>query len=364
MATQLIGGLTRRQFLRLAAAGASASMLGACAALAQEPAARSPIGLVTYVWGIHHRSQRAAGEPGDLEHPLRFLELCHRLGACGMQAPLGIRDADYTERLRQFAEERDLYIEGSVDLSGAEFNADRFEGEMRTAKAAGAAVVRTVVIPGRRYEQFQTLDEFTRASTRALETLQKAEPIAARHRIRLAVENHKDHRVPERLELLKRLSSEFVGACVDLGNSFALCEDPMEVAQAYAPWAFAAHLKDQAVRDYEEGFLFADVPLGEGFLDLAAMLRVLRSAQPKVRLSLELITRDALRVPVLTPQFWATLADVPAADLARTLQTVKANASSEPFPAVSSLPLREQVGVEARNVERSLAYARMHLGGG
>lgn len=351
--------LARRQFLRLAVGGFSASVILGVQRLAAEPfPERSPIGLVSYVWGIHHRSQRAAGQPGDLRDPLRFLERCHQLGASGMQAPLGVLDAQDAERLRRYAEEHSLYIEGSVDLSGPEYDSDRFERELRTAKTAGASVVRVVIIPGRRYEEFRSLDEFARASKRGLERLQKAEPFAARHRIPLAVENHKDHRVAERLELFQRLSSEYVGACVDLGNSFALCEDPMEVVQAYAPWALAAHLKDQSVAGYEDGFLFADVPLGEGFLDLDGMVRVLRAARPSVRLSLELITRDALRVPVLTPQYWATMPSVPASDLARTLKTVRTSASREHLPTISSLPLAEQVEAEARNVERSLAYAR------
>ena len=48
---------------------------------------------------------------------------------------------------------------------------------------------------------------------------------------------------------MKRLSSEWIGMCVDTGNSFALCEDPMEVVRAYAPFAFSVHVRDQAVQD-------------------------------------------------------------------------------------------------------------------
>jgi len=222
-------------------------------------------------------------------------------------------------------------------------------------------VIRTVVNPGRRYEQFNSAEEFARASARALETLQKVEPVVATHKIRLAVENHKDHRVAERVEMLKRLSSEWIGMCVDVGNSFSLCEDATEVVRAYAPWAFSVHLKDQAVREYEDGFLFADVALGKGFLDLPAMVRILREAHPEVRFSLEVITRSALRVPVLTEKYWASMAGVSASDLARTLKTVKAKAAAEAFPAISSLPIEGQVETEAQNIQQSLAYARERL---
>jgi len=167
--------------------------------------------------------------------------------------------------------------------------------------------------------------------------------------------------VDERLDLLKRLSSEWIGMCVDTGNSFALCEDPMDVVRAYAPFAFSVHVRDQAVQEYEEGFLFTDTALGQGFLDVPAMVKVLREARPDVRFNLEVIARDPLRVPVLTPKYWATMPGVPGADLARTLCTVKAKSPKEPLRMVNSLPAEQQIEFEQKMVEDSLTYAREHL---
>ena len=138
----------------------------------------------------------------------------------------------------------------------------------------------------------------------------------AQRKFRLAVENHKDQRIEEKLALLKKLSSEFIGLCVDVGNNFPLLEDPLELVQAFAPWAFTVHLKDQAVREYDEGFLLADVALGAGFLDLPRIVKTLRDAKPDIKFNLETITRDALEVPVLTERFWVTLRDTPASALA------------------------------------------------
>ena len=66
-----------------------------------------------------------------------------------------------------------------------------------------------------------------------------------------------------------------------------------------------------AVAEYDEGFLLAEVPLGEGFLDLPKMIALLREARPDIRFNLEMITRDPLRIPCLTDQYWATSANVP-----------------------------------------------------
>ncbi len=355
-------GLGRRQFLAAFAAGSGVAVLDRLAAGGEPPARRSKMGLASDCWNLHQRAQVGKGEKGDLSDPQRFLERCYQLGAGGMQAPLGVREEAYCSGLRRWAEAHEMYVEGSSSLADNRFDAERFEKEVLTAKAAGATVVRTVAIPGRRYEQFSSAEEFARSSQRAGERLRQVEPIMARQRMRLAVENHKCHRVAERLDLLKQLSSEWIGMCVDTGNSFSLCENPMDVVRAYAPFAFSVHVRDQGVQEYEDGFLFTDTALGQGFLDVPATVRVLREAHPQLHFSLEVIARDPLKVPVLTPKYWATMPGVPATDLAWTLRTIKAKAAREPLPKIDALPLEQRVQCEQRMVEDSLAYAREHLG--
>jgi sugar phosphate isomerase/epimerase len=177
----------------------------------------------------------------------------------------------------------------------------------------------------------------------------------------IAIENHKDWRIDHMLGMLNRLGSEYIGVCVDMNNSIALLEDPMEVVESYAPVAFAAHLKDMAVAEYENGFLLADVPLGEGVLNLPEMVKILRKANPQINFSLEMSTRDALKVPCLTEKYWATFSDVPGTDLARTLRYVRANAASQNLPKVNRLPLEELVKLEGDNIKKCLAYAKEHL---
>ncbi|MCL5279267.1 MAG: sugar phosphate isomerase/epimerase [Planctomycetes bacterium] len=355
-------GLDRRQLLAGLAVGSGVAVLSRLAADGGPPARRSKMGLAGDCWNVHQRAQVGKGQKGDLSDPRLFLERCYQLGAGGMQMSLGVRDEAYCTGLRRWAEDHEMYVEGSTSLAGSRFDAERFEKEVVTAKAAGATVVRTVVIPGRRYEQFRSAEEFAGASQQAAQRLRQVEPIMMRHRMRLAVENHKCHRVAERLDLLKQLGSEWIGMCVDTGNSFALCEDPMEVVRAYAPFAFSVHVRDQGVQEYEDGFLFTDLALGQGFLDVPTTVRVLREARPELRFSLEMIARDPLKVPVLTSKYWATMPDVPAANLAWTLRTVKAQMPRAPLPTIDSLPLEQRVQYEQRMVEDSLAYAREHLG--
>jgi sugar phosphate isomerase/epimerase len=342
--------------------GASSTFLTAARrswAAAERP--RTKLGIAIYALGIRQRYLRSLNKESAHANPLLFLQQCHELRAGGIQIPLGVRTEAEAGELRQAAEQRGMFVEGIAGLPHTTSEIDQFDAQLRTARQAGARVVRVVIIPGRRYERFDSDREFREFVKRGIKSLELAEPIAARCRIRLAVENHKDQRVDERLKVFEQLSSEYIGACVDTGNSFALLEDPIEVVKAYAPYAASVHLKDQAVRAYDDGFLFADVALGDGFLDLKQMVDILRTANPDLDYSLESITRDPLKVPCRTEKYWATFKDVPGDDLVRTMRLVKESAADK-LPQVSGLSLAEQVKLEEDNVKRSLAYAREHLG--
>ena len=243
-----------------------------------------------------------------------------------------------------------------------ESDVERFEAALQAAKDAGAAVVRTAFLSGRRYETFGSAEAFRQFKENSWKSLVLAEPILKQQRMRLAIENHKDWLVSDLVEMLRRLSSEFVGACVDIGNGIALIEDPLEVVEALAPFAFSTHLKDMGVQEYEEGFLLSEVPLGEGFLDLQKMIAVLQKANPAIRFTLEMITRDPLKIPCMTEKYWVTMEAAKAARLARALTAVRKNSSKKALPRTTGQSFEEQLKFEDRNVRQCLEYARRSLG--
>jgi sugar phosphate isomerase/epimerase len=348
--------LSRRQFLAAASAAPLALLSGAADAATSTP----PLGIVIHSYGIRSRVEREQG----FSDPLRFLEFCHARGAGSVQLPLGRQDSAYCARLRQRCAELGMGLEGSIRPPADDADVPRFEAEVRTANETGASVLRTVMLGGRRYEVFQRLEDYRQFERRSRQSLDVARPIMEKHRVRLAVENHKDYRAADLAQLLRSLNSEFVGACVDTGNNIALLEDPLETAKTLAPWTLSCHLKDMGVREYAEGLLLSEVPLGAGFLDLKQIVALLRAARPELRLHLEMITRDPLRIPCLTSNYWATFPDLPARELAAALARVRQHASSEVLPHISHLSESDQLAAEDRNVATSLAYARRHLGTG
>lgn len=328
---------------------------------AAEPSGRiTGMGIVIYDFNLRRRWMRKQDRTHNLFEPLTFLEHCQRLGAGGMQANLGTLGQAAIGQLRGFAERHDLFIDAIIRPPKDKGDLGRFEAEIRTARDVGVQAVRTTIIPGRRYERFKTLEEFRELERRGQTMLELAVPVLEKHHIGLAIENHKDQRIDERIALFQRFSCEFLGACIDTGNSIALLDEPYQAVEALAPYAMTVHLKDQSLKMYEDGFLLGDVPLGSGSLDLKRMVRMVRNVKPEIRFALELITRDALRVPCLTKDYWATMPEMPAQQLAAILRLVADNPTDA--QQVTDLSDQQQVELETANVLASLDYAAKELG--
>jgi sugar phosphate isomerase/epimerase len=178
----------------------------------------------------------------------------------------------------------------------------------------------------------------------------------------LGIENHKDWRVDQQVALLERYSSEYLGVTLDTGNNLAVLDDPMETVEQLAPYTVNVHFKDIAMEETEDGFLLSEVPLGEGLLDLKRMVEVIRRARPEVHFSLEMITRDPLEIPCLTDRYWAAFEEVNGVHLARMLSRIRAHTPSSPLPRITDLSPEDRYALELEHVDRSIVYAREHLG--
>lgn len=323
---------------------------------------RKRLGLTIWSYNVRwgRRNREGAPEP-HWKSALDVLDKCAELGAGCLQ--IGVRGwtEDFAGKLRDTRENLGVKLEGQISLPRKPGDIERFERELMAAKEAGATVLRTVCLGGRRYETFDSLEEwkgFVADSTRALESV---ESMLGKHRMRLAVENHKDWRITEQLDLLGRLESEWIGVNFDFGNNYALLEDPHLVAEGLAPYMMTTHIKDMSLAEYGDGLLLSEVPLGEGVLDLRSMMDVCEAKQPGIQFNLEMITRDPLRVPVLNEKYWATMPGVPGVELATCMALARRGDRAE-LPRTEGMMDRELVALEEAQVRQSFEYARKNLG--
>jgi sugar phosphate isomerase/epimerase len=161
---------------------------------------------------------------------------------------------------------------------------------------------------------------------------------------------------------MKEFSSEYFGVCMDTGNNIALLDDPMELVERLAPYAVTTHIKDMGAEEYSEGFLLSEVPLGEGMLDMKRIVGTIAKARPTAKFTLEMITRNPLKIPCLTEKYWRTFPDRSGQCLARTLALVRAHNPRRPLERPETLDRPAWLKLEEANVKKCLAFARERLG--
>jgi len=319
------------------------------------------MGIVVHSYASRWNSKIESKKYPGFRDAIDLLEHCHTIGAGGIQVVVNSWTEDFTRRVRDKRERLGMYLEGSVALPKGREDIAAFESNIRAAKEAGAKVVRTVCLNGRRYENFHTLEAFKAFAESSMTSIALAEPVVRKHRIKLAIENHKDWRAPELFDIMKKVDSEWIGVNIDFGNNVALIEDPMEVVRTLAPYVFSTHVKDMGVKNYPDGFLLSEVPLGQGMIDLKQMFDTCRQHNANVTFNLEMITRDPLKIPCLTSDFWETLPSVSAEQLASTLKTVRDHSFETDLPVVSNLSGEERLAVEEQNILSSLLFSEKEL---
>lgn len=351
---------SRRQFLHQASLGTLALFMP----LPVLPEGLKEVGMGVVVHSYWTRWQAKTGSekyPG-FSHALQLMEHCHAIGAGGVQVGVKGWTEEFSKSVRDAREKMDLYLEGSISLPKAAEDISAFEAEVKAAKEAGASVLRTACLSGRRYETFATAEEYRDFKVSSIAAIQRAEPIVRKYRMKLAVENHKDWMSMELAEIIESIGSEWVGVTLDFGNNVSLLEHPMEVIRNLAPYSFSTHVKDMGVQEYADGFLLSEVPLGQGIVDLEEAVRLCKASNPDIRFSLEMITRDPLKVPCLSEKYWETFSDMPATQLAQSLRLVKEKSFQGTLPSLDGLSQEQKFQNEESNILDSLIYSKKSLG--
>jgi sugar phosphate isomerase/epimerase len=288
----------------------------------------------------------------------------HQLGLGSVQTRFETHDPATVKAFRQRVDAYGLLAILSTPLPIDETDLPEFDKAVAACKEAGAVMLH-VPMTHRRYEQFKTFETYNAYFDRCKRTIQLAEPVLRKHRIRLAIENHKGWRAAEHAAWIKSVASEWIGVCLDFGNNLALCEDPMETLRELGPYTIYCHIKDMGVEPYADGFHMSEVVFGEGFLDLPGIVKTLQKQDPRMIFALEMITRDPLKIPVFTDAYWGTFDDaaspLPGRDLARVLTLVKNNPPKTPLPRITGLTPDAQVRLEDDLNLKCVQYCRQHM---
>ncbi len=322
---------------------------------------KSPLGVAGTGLSAHLRGLDGVAK-GLRDDPVAFLDYVRSIGGGGVQIAVG---KPHIARFRARLDELGMYYEGQAALpSRRDGDYAAFEASVANAAALGATCVRAVSRPpeggtGRRYETFKSLNDWYSWLAEANAIIERCLPIAAKYKVAIALENHKDRTVHEHVAVLKRIDSEWLGSLIDPGNNMSFMETPEETVTALSPWVKACSLKDMGVAPYQDGFLLSEVLFDTGMTDQARLFGIMKKANPAIRPTTELITRDPLKVPVLTDGYHAGFADRrPRVD--KWLAMVKQRQTV--LPVVNGLSPAEQYQLEEDNNRKVFAWGLAKLG--
>jgi 3-oxoisoapionate decarboxylase len=350
--------MTRREAIKMMGAVPAAAVAVSTTVAAPPPKAWKMGGTST-AFSIRSSQLRAAGKQFDQ------LEYCHSIGMGGAETGLPSLEPAEVKKFRAKVESYEMYLSANgLRLPNTESDIPAFEQLVKAFAEAGAKASRCPQTQ-RRYEQYKSFEDFKADFARCRKQVELAEPIARKYKLKIGIENHKGQRFAEFLEWIKGVSSEWVGICFDIGNNYSLCDDPMEWLPQLAPYCVNVHIKDMALGEYQDGFLLSEVILGQGIMDLKKVVDTIRNQHPEITFGLEHITRDPLKIPVYTDQYWAVfdekISPLPGRDLAHILNLVRTKGSKQ-LPYISQLSPADQLKAEDENVLGCIKYARENLG--
>ncbi len=322
---------------------------------------KTKMGIVVHSYANRWNAKESSTKYPAFTNAMELLEHCHSIHAGGIQTIVNDWSTDFSKSIRSKSDQFHMFVEGSVALPKTEDDVSEFENNIIQAKTAGIDIVRSVTLGTRRYETFKKRKDFDDFKSRASQSIQLAEPIVKKHKIKLAIENHKDFLSDELVVEINSIGSEWVGVTLDFGNNMALLEDPQKVIETLAPYAFTTHVKDMGVAPYSDGFYLAEVPLGKGVCDIKKMVEECKKYNPNIRFNLEMITRDPLEIPCKKEDYWATFGPMDETRLNQMLSLVKKNDNIN-LQKISILSFEGKLEAEEKNNLASLNYSRKRLG--
>lgn len=343
-------GMTRRDLLALAAAGATTPFL-----TASEPA--PPVKLGIDLFSL--RSQNWT--------PFQYLEYCAAQKAKVVHFSevrfIGGLDPANLRRVRRRAEELNIELEigmKSICPSSAMFDAKAGTAEeqlivmIESAQIVGSKIVRCVLgsADDRKPGPLDMHIENT------VKVLHKVRARATDAGIKIAIENHAgDMQSPEVKMLIEHAGTDFVGSCLDSGNPLWTLEDPHVSLDILHPYVLTSHVRDSAVWLTPEGAAVTWVRMGQGNVDITGYIKKYAELCPGKALSLESIVFGPRLFPYRDPKFWDAYRDVPAWEFERFLALAE---RGKPYPD-EPWEIPNEAQREREDLEASLAFVKKTL---
>jgi sugar phosphate isomerase/epimerase len=310
--------------------------------------------------------------PLDLS-PLGTLEWAVAHGADGVSFSgltpewHGRMDAAALSGVRTFAADYGLYLEwGGAQHIPRDMTSwarkDLFEINRRAAREAAAIGARVVRSCSGGLMRWDDVNPATGVLLReTAEALRAQQTMLREYGVVLAIETHFEFTSFELVRLFDLCGAapgEWLGICLDTMNLMTMIEHPVMATERLLPWVVSTHMKDGGVLSTGEGLVTFPVPIGEGLIDLAAIIRRLDTLERPVHLSAE-DHGGSFLLPIRDEAFVSRFPDMAGAELRALLELAEA---TEARPGCRPLERCEWPCVCASRMAHDLAALRRLAG--
>lgn len=256
---------------------------------------RLGISSYTFTWAVG-----VSGHPP--ERPMTAVDLLNKAAELGVHLVqvadnLPLDQLSPTE-LGAFTK-RAVELNVSVEVGTRGIGLDHLATYLQLAQRLGSPILRVVI---------DTPDHHPTES-QVVGTLREIAPQFEHAGVCLAIENHDRFKARELAGIVERIGSQYVGICLDAGNSFGALEGPEVVLEVLGPLTVNLHVKDYAIfrANHMMGFIVEGRPAGQGDLDIAWLINGLRDLGRNPNAILELWTpaQETLAASIAKEEEWA-----------------------------------------------------------
>lgn len=327
---------------------------------------RIPVGVASYSFPFSCGWAKRDGRP-TVSQPIRSAELIALAvehGLSGIEIPLTGMLPDLSnsaiDQLREALAAAGLGLivdTGIVDVA-------TLREQMPAIARAGAKVFRATlssILEGARAELPGGWDAYLEEMRRRIIELR---PLLEEYDLILALENHQDA-TSDDLIALCQAGGERVGITFDVVNPLAVGEEPFAFARKIGSLIRNVHIKDYQIYPTESGFRLVRAAIGQGVIDWAAMLELLREVTPDATYHIELAALYGRHVRLLEDDWWNGYPPRDARELIPTLRFAARHArpADEPWqtPWERDAPDQEIALYERGQFEYSVEHLRSIL---
>jgi 3-oxoisoapionate decarboxylase len=266
--------------------------------------------------------------------PLETLQWARRHGAEGVQFS-GLEekhhclsDKTHLQELAACARENHLYLEwGGGQHIPRDTNTwakrELFEinrAAARQAEALGTRIIRSCSGGMIRWRQDSPMTETLLQET--AQALLSQKQMLLDYNVILAIETHFEFTSFELVRLFECCDAApgtWLGICLDVMNLLTMLEEPVGATRRLLPWIVSTHMKDGGITMVPEGLASFPVSMGNGVVDMHAILNLLGSLGNDITLSVE-SHGGSFSLPIFDPLFLSKFPDLTAQELCRLFQ--------------------------------------------